>query len=179
MSSTKNGPIISKRIYKSEPAFSNCKVEWIMSLLGIMILIRYQSEMGSGKHAWKKEGSLYYPAFIYSPKHCIPESANDIYSITTRYFLSTTVINYDDEQYSDATMFWKNQYPTKNEMGNKADTFQWHPLATKQFYNVGDGTMDSCRRPAKTMSKPGNLNADQRLREGTRLPRQVTFEPLT
>ena len=79
--------------------------------------------MGSGKYAWKKEGSLCYPAFIYPPRHCIPESANDIYSITTRYFLSTTVINYDDVQYSDANMFWKNQYPTKNDMGDKADTF--------------------------------------------------------
>ncbi len=28
------------------------------------------------------------------------------------------------------------------------------------------------------MSNPGNLNADQRLREGTKLPRQATFEPL-
>jgi hypothetical protein len=88
------------------------------------------------------------------------------------------VINYDDVQYSDANMFWKNQYPTKNDMGDKADTFQWHPLATKQFYNAGDDTTDSCGRPAKTMSKPGNLNADQRLQEGTRLPRQATFEPL-
>ena len=35
MLSSKEGPIISKRIYKSEPAFSNCKVEWIMSLLGL------------------------------------------------------------------------------------------------------------------------------------------------
>jgi hypothetical protein len=51
----KEGPITSKRIYKSEPAFSKCKVEWIMSLLGSMILIGYQSEMGSGKYAWKKE----------------------------------------------------------------------------------------------------------------------------
>ena len=107
MLSSKEGPIISKRIYKSEPAFSNCKVEWIMSLLGIMILIGYQSEMGLGKYAWKKEGSLYYPAFIYPSGHCIPESANDIYSITTRYFLSATVINYDDVQYSDANMYWK------------------------------------------------------------------------
>ena len=57
-------------------------------------------------------------------------------------------------------MFWNNQYPTKNDMGDKADTFQWHPLATKQFYNDGDGTTDSCGRPAMTMSKPGNLNAE-------------------
>jgi hypothetical protein len=126
----------------------------------------------------KRRGVSIYPAFIYPPRHCIPESANDIYSITTRYFISTTVINYDDVQCSDANMFWKNQYPTKNDMGDKADTFQWHPLATKQFCNVGDDTTDSCGRPAKTMSKPGNLNADQRLREGTRLPRQATFEPL-
>ena len=94
--SSKKVPIIPKMIYKSESAFSNCKIEWKMSLLGIMILIGYQSKMGSGKYAWKKEGSLYDPAFIYSPRHCIPESANDIYYITTRYFLSTTVINYDE-----------------------------------------------------------------------------------
>ncbi len=46
MLSLKKGPIISKNSFKSEPAFSNCKVKWIMSLLGIMILIGYQSEMG-------------------------------------------------------------------------------------------------------------------------------------
>ncbi len=44
-------------------------------------------------------------------------------------------------------MFWKNQYPTKNDMGDDADTFQWHSLATKkQRCNVDD---DSCGRPAK------------------------------
>ena len=62
MLSSKQGPIIPKKIYKSEPAFSNCKVEWIMSLLGIMIIFGYQSEMGLEKYAWKKEGSLYNPA---------------------------------------------------------------------------------------------------------------------
>ncbi len=55
-------------------------------------------------------------------------------------------------------------------------------LATnKQFYNLDDDTIDSCGRPAKTVSKAENLNADQvgqRLREGTRLQRQATFEPL-
>ena len=56
-----------------------------MSLLGIMILIGYQSEMGSEKYAWEKEGSLYYPAFIYPPRHCIPETANDIY-VQTLWF---------------------------------------------------------------------------------------------
>ena len=58
MLSSKQGPIISKWSYKFEPAFSNCKVEWITSLLGIMIFIGYQSEMGLEKYAWKKEGSL-------------------------------------------------------------------------------------------------------------------------
>ena len=178
MLSSKQGPIIPKKIYKSEPAFSNCKVEWIMSLLGIMIFIGYQSEMGSEKYAWKKEGSLYNPAFIYPSRHCIPESANSIYSITTRYLLSTTVINYDDVQYSDANMFWKNQYPTKNDMGDHADTFRRHPTTDQQRCNVEDDTMDSCGRPAKTMSKPGNLNADQWLRGGTGLPQQETFVPL-
>ncbi len=58
MLSSKQGPIISKWSYKFEPAFSHCKVEWITSLLGIMIFIGYQSEMGLEKYAWKKEGSL-------------------------------------------------------------------------------------------------------------------------
>ena len=40
MLSSKQGPIIPKRIYKSKQAFSNYfKIEWIMSLLGIMIFI--------------------------------------------------------------------------------------------------------------------------------------------
>ena len=67
MLSFKKSPIISKRIYKSEPAFSDCKVEWIMSLLGIMIIIGYQSEIGLEKYAWKKEGSLYNPACTAAP----------------------------------------------------------------------------------------------------------------
>ena len=180
MLSSKQGPIIPKRIYKSKPAFSNYfKVERIMSLLGIMIFIGYQSEMGWEKYAWKKEGVLYYPASIFISRHSIQESAISIYYITTRYLRSTTVIYYDDVQYSDVDMFWKNQYPTKNDMGNDADTFLWPSLATKkQRCNVDDDTTDSCGSPVKTMSKPENLIADQRLQGGTRLPRQETFEPL-
>ena len=54
MLSSKQGPIIPKRIYKSKPAFSNYfKVERIMSLLGIMIFIGCQSEMGWGKYPFK------------------------------------------------------------------------------------------------------------------------------
>jgi len=87
MLSSKEGPMISKRIYKSEPAFSKCKVEWIMSLLGIMIIFGYQSEMGLEKYAWKKEGNLYNPACTYPSRHGIQESANSLYSITTRYLL--------------------------------------------------------------------------------------------
>ena len=56
--SSKKVPIIPKMIYKSESAFINCKIEWKMSLLGIMILIGYQSKMGSGKYAWKRRGVL-------------------------------------------------------------------------------------------------------------------------
>ena len=56
MLSSKQGPIIPKKIYKSEPAFSNCKVLWIMSLLGIMIFIGYQSEMGSESMHGKRRG---------------------------------------------------------------------------------------------------------------------------
>jgi hypothetical protein len=93
-----------------------------MSLLGMMILNGYQSEMGLEKYAWKKEVSLCYPAFIYPSRHCIQDSANSTCSITTRYLLSTTA-HHDDVRYSDVDMFWKNQYPTKNEMGNDADTF--------------------------------------------------------
>ena len=139
MLSSKQGPIIPKRIYKSKQAFSNYfKIEWIMSLLGIMISIGYQSEMGWEKYARKKEGILYYPASIFLSRHSIQESAISIYFITTRY-RSTTVINFDDVQYSDMNMLWKNQYPTKNDMGKNADIFRWHFSATKkQRCNIDD-----------------------------------------
>ena len=83
MLSSKQVPIIPKKIYKSEPAFSNCKVEWIMSLLGSMNFYRISIRDGREKYARKKEGSLCYPAFIYPSRHCIQESANSTYSITT------------------------------------------------------------------------------------------------
>ena len=52
------------------------------------------------------------------------------------------MINNDDMQYSDADMVWKNQYPTKNDMGDGADTFRRHPFATnQQRCNVDDYMM--------------------------------------
>ena len=80
--SNKEGPIMSKWIYKSVPAFSNYfNVEWIMSLIGLMMFIGQQSRMGWQMYAWKKEGSFYYPASIYPPRQlsCIHESANKIF----------------------------------------------------------------------------------------------------
>ena len=53
-------------------------------------------------------------------------------SITTRPLQSTTVIYYDDAKFSDASMFWKSQDPTENDMGNVADTIRWHSFATKK-----------------------------------------------
>jgi len=103
---------MSKWIYKSVPAFSNYfNVEWTMSLLGFMIFIGCQPGMGWQMYAWKKEGSFYYPASIYPSRQlsCIHESANNIFSITTRPIESTTVIYYDDAKFSDASMFWKSQ----------------------------------------------------------------------
>jgi hypothetical protein len=148
-----------------------------MSLLGIMMFIGYQSEMGLEKYAWKKEGNLYFPATTYLSWHRIQEQANSIYFTTTRH-RSTTVINYD-VQNSDADKPWKDQYPTKNVMGDDADTFRWLSLATKkQRCNVDDDTRDSCGSTSRIMSKPGKLNADQRFHSGIRLPRQETFEPL-
>ena len=180
--SNKEGPIISKWIYKSVPAFSNYfNVEWIVSLLGFMIFIGCQPGMGWQMYAWKKEGSFYYPASIYPSRQlsCIHESANNIFSITTRPILSTTVIYYDDAKYSDASMFWKSQDPTENDMGNDADTIRWHSFETKkQCCNVDNNVIHSCGSPVKTMSKQGNPNADQRLQRGTRLPIHVIFRPL-
>ena len=80
--SNKEGPIMSKWIYKSVPAFSNYfNVEWTMSLLGFMIFIGCQPGMGWQMYAWKKEGSFYYPASIYPSRQlrCIHESANNIF----------------------------------------------------------------------------------------------------
>ena len=126
---------MSKWIYKSVPAFSNYfNVEWTMSLIGFMIFIGCQPGMGWQMYAWKKEGSFYYPASIYPSRQlsCIHESANNIFSITTRPIESTTVIYYDDAKFSDASMFWKSQDPTENDMGNDADTIRWHSFATKK-----------------------------------------------
>ncbi len=121
---SKEGPIMSKWIYKPVPAFSNYfNVEGKMSLLGFMIVNGHQSEMGWQMYAWKKEGIFYYPASVYPSRHssCIHESANSIFSTTTRSIRSKAVIDYDDAQYSDASMFWKSQDPTENDMGNDAD----------------------------------------------------------
>ncbi len=159
---------MSKWIYKSVPAFSNYfNVEWTMSLLGFMIFIGHQPRMGWQIYAWKKEGIFYYPASVYPSRQssCIHESANNIFSTTTRPIRSKTVIDYVDAQYSDASMFWKSQDPTEND----ADIIRWHSFATKkQRCNVD--VIDSCGNPVKTMSKQGNLNADQRFQGGTRLP---------
>ena len=178
----KEGPIMSKWIYKSVPAFSNYfNVEWIMSLLGFMIFIGHQSRMGCQMYAWKQEGIFYYPASVYPSRQssCIRESANNIFSTTTRSIRSKTVIYYDDAQYSDASMFWKRQDPTENDTSNDADIIRWHSFATKKHRcNVDNDVTDSCGTPVKTMSKQENPNADQRLQGGTRLPLHMTFKPL-
>jgi hypothetical protein len=124
-------------------------------------------------------GIFYYPASVYPSRQssCIHESANTIFSTTTRSIRSTTVIDYVDAQYSDASMFWKSQDPTENDMSN-ADIIRWHSLATKkQRCNVDNDVIDSCGNPVKTMSKQENPNADQRLQGGTRLPLHMTFKP--
>ena len=111
---SKEGPIMSKWIYKSVPAFSNYfNVEWIMSLVGFLIFIGHQSRMGWQMHAWEKEGIFYYPASLYPSRQSsfIYESANNTFSTTTRSIRSKTVIYYDDAQYSDVSVFWKSQAP--------------------------------------------------------------------
>jgi hypothetical protein len=143
---------MSKWFYKSVRAFSNYfNVEWIVFLLGCMIFIGCQPGMGWQMYAWKKEGSFYYPASIYPSRQlsCIHESANNIFSTTTRPIQSTTVIYYDDAKYSDASMFWKSQDPTENDMGNlnDADTIRWHSFATKkQCCNV-----DNFNKPRRAL----------------------------
>ena len=179
---SKEGSIMSKWLYKSVPAFSNYfNVEWIMSLVGLMIFIGHQSRMGWQMHAWKKEGIFYYPASLYPSRQSsfIYESANNIFSTTTRSIRSKTVIYYDDAQYSDASMFWKSQDPTENDMSNNANIIRWHSSATKkQRCNVDNDVTDSCGNPVKTMSMQENPNADQRLQGGTSLPLHMTFKPL-
>ena len=106
-------------------------------------------------YAWKKEGIFYYPASVYPSRqsNCIHESANNIFSTTTRSIRSKTVIYYDDAKYSDASMFWKSQDPTENDMSNDADIIRWHSFATKkQRCNVDNDVIDSCGNPVKTMS---------------------------
>jgi hypothetical protein len=101
-----------------------------------MVFIRHQSRMGFHMYALKKEGIFCYPSSVYSSKQSrfIHESANNIFSSTTRPIRSETVIDYVDAQHSDASMFWKSQDPTKNDMGNDADTIRlgWHSFATKK-----------------------------------------------
>ena len=87
MMASKEGPLMSKWVYKSVPAFSNYfNIEWIMSLLGFMIFIGHQSRMGWQMYAWKKEGIICCPASVYPSRQssCIHESANNIFSTTTR-----------------------------------------------------------------------------------------------
>ena len=123
MLSSKQGPIFPKRIYKPKRAFGKYfEFEGLVSLL-VMIIIRYKSEMGFEKYAWRKEGRLCYPASIDIPRHSIQEQESMSYFITTRY-QSTTVINYTHMQCSDVNLFWKIQYPTKNDI--IYDTFEWH-----------------------------------------------------
>ncbi len=131
-------------------------------------------------HAWKKEGVFYYPASVYPSRQssCIHKSANNMFSTTTRSIRSKTVIYYDNAKYSNASMFWKSQDPTENDMSN-ADIIRSHSFATKkQRCNVDNDVIDSCGNPVKTMSKQENPNADQRLQGGTRLPLHMTFKPL-
>ena len=178
----KEGPIMSKWIYKPVPAFSNYfNVEWIMSLLGFMIFIGHQSRMGWQMYAWKKEGILHYPASVFPSRQSsrIHESAYNIFSTTTRSIRSKTVIYYDDAKHSDASMFLKGRYPTENDMSIDAGIIQWHSLATKkQRCNVDNDALASCGNPAKTMSKQGNPSANHRLQGGSRLPLHVTSKPL-
>ncbi len=119
--SNKEGPIMSKWIYKCVPAFSNYfNVEWTVSLIGFMVFIGHQSRTRTGwqMYAWKKEGIFYYPASVYPSRQSsyIHKSANNIFSTTTRSIRSKTMICYDDAQDSDASIFWKSQDPTENDM---------------------------------------------------------------
>ena len=150
---------MSKWIYKSVPAFSNYfNVEWTMSLLGFMIFIGCQPGMGWQMYAWKKEGSFYYPASIYPSRQfsCIHESANNIFSITTRPIQSTTVIHYDDAEYSDASMFLKSQDPTENDMGNDADTIRWHSFVLRPRSSAA---MLTTSRPKMNKSQCGTFGS--------------------
>jgi hypothetical protein len=123
---------------------SSCyfKVEWLMprSLLGIMTIFRNQMEMGFGKYVLEKEGILHCPAYIQLP-------TPSIYSITTRYFRSMTVINICNvTQNSDVSLFCKIQDPAKNDMGHNTFTYQWHDcLIEKQRCDVDDCTLHICR----------------------------------
>ncbi len=105
-------------------------------------------------------------------------TAKNIFSTTTRPIPSKTVI-YNDDAHSDASMFWKSQDPTENDMSYDADIIRWHSFATKkQRCNVDNNVIHSCGNSVKTMSKQENPNADQRLHGGTRLPLHMTFKPL-
>jgi hypothetical protein len=153
MLSSKQGPIFPKRIYKPKRAFGKYfGTEGLVSLL-VMILIRYKSEMGWKKYAWKKEGRLCYPASVYIPRHSIQEQGSISYFITTRY-QSTTVINYNHMQCSDVNLFWKIQYPTTNDL--IYDTFERHcsSATTKKRFNVDDSTTDPSSHSVKPISKP-------------------------
>ena len=149
----KQGPVIPKWINQAKLTFGNYfGTEGLVSLF-VMIFIGYKSEMGLEKYAWKKEGRLCYPASIDIPRHNIQEQGSMSYFITTRY-QSTTVINYTHMQCSDVNLFWKIQYPTKNDI--IYDTFEWHcsSATTKKRFNVDDSTTDPSSRSVKTISKP-------------------------
>ena len=153
MLSSKQGPIIPKRIYKPKLALGNYfGTEGLVSLF-VMIFIRYKSEMELEMYAWKKEGRILNPASICISRHSIQEQGSMPYFITARYL--SKVINYDHMQCSDVNLFWKHQYPTKN--GSVYDTFEWHSSATtKKRFNVDDSTTDPSSRSVKTISKHEN-----------------------
>jgi hypothetical protein len=113
-----------------------------------MIFIGCQPGMGWQMYAWKKEGSFYIPASIYPSRQlsCIQESTNNICSITTRPIQSTTVIYYDDAKYSDASMFWKSQDPTENDMGNDSDTIPLRPRSSAAMLTTSRTKMNKPRR---------------------------------
>jgi hypothetical protein len=109
-------------------------------------------------YAWEKEGILYHPASVYPSRHprCIHESAYNIFPTTTGSIRLKTVMYYDDAQYSDVSMLWKNQFhdPTENDTSNDANIIRWHSFAAKkQCCNVDNDAIDSCGKLLETQSR--------------------------